>query len=117
MLFSARLLASASSAASPKAAQRPQSIGEWWAAMSLAEKIVYTLVSVVLWLGACVIVGRSHPEWPLGVRILAYVLLLFVYDIYFLWFSLRLVVAQARREPTVYSRLPRYAPILLPAKK
>jgi hypothetical protein len=97
-------------AASSSSSRR--SLADWWSSLKLHEKILFVLLSAILWLGTCVIVGRSHPEWPLAARILSYVLLLAFYDIYLLWFCLRLVIAQARREPSVYSKLPRYAPIL-----
>jgi hypothetical protein len=109
------ILQLANRGASPRS--RGSTYEDWWNNMSTAEKIITVVVAAVLWLGACVIVGRSHPDWSLGMRLLAYTLLLFVADLYLLFFCARLVIAQARREPSVYSKLPRYAPILASAKR
>lgn len=121
MLLAVHLLSSNSSAraadntragAASSSSSGRSSLASWWSSLKLHEKILFVLFSVILWLGTCIIVGRSHPEWPLAARILSYILLLAFYDIYLLWFCLRLVIAQARREPSVYSKLPRYAPML-----
>lgn len=117
MLITLRLLNASGGTGGTKKSSRAGSYEKWWDSMSPAEKVITVVISVVLYLGTCVIVGRSHPDWSLGWRILAYVLLLPFYELYLLYFCARLVVAQARGESSVYARLPRYTPLFGAARK
>lgn len=60
------------------------------AGVSAAVLILFLAFAVLYYIGVCTIFARANPKLPTPAKILVFILLLFVGDIYILYFVLRM---------------------------
>lgn len=60
------------------------------AGVGAAVMVVFLALAVLYFIGVCTIFARANPKLPTPAKILVFILLLFVGDIYILYFVLRM---------------------------
>lgn len=110
MLLTARILGIT------RSGRQAKTSAQWWDRLTVAQKVFFVIIALIFWMGTCVIFSRANPKVAPALKVLVFFLLIFVYDIYLLWFCLRMVIAQVQKQ-RVYVSLPNPSPIFGGSRK